>query len=298
MRRSPEEGMGNIWPINNNNPMKKHTILSLTASIGTLLLASCGNSGSSGTMQEPIAQAGISASADAAARTQVAEAAMPTDGEAAEQEVREASEDRYASAPGSISGTPALATRAKNTLDMLDAFKGETTATAKYAAYAKKAEAEGYHAIALLFAAASRSEGIHAANHRSVLEDEGTAIPATTPEFTVKSTLENLQDAIAGETYEQNTMYPQFMAVADAAGDKMALLSLNYAYKTEQKHKVFYEKALAALQGNTVAQLPTVYYVCPTCGNTYDTNAPKRCGISMTKGERFIKISTLAGVVA
>jgi len=70
-------------------------------------------------------------------------------------------------------------------------------------------------------------------------------------------------------------------------------MSLNYAYKTEQKHKPLYEKALAALQNNTVKSLASVYYVCPTCGNTYDTSAPKRCGISMTSSEKFIKITNL-----
>ena len=289
MRRWPEDHPGNIWPINNSNPMNKHIVLSLSVGFGTLLLASCGTTSTSGNMQAPTSQA----TTEPAAKT-AAEGVAVVEG----QDADEMNVTGNAPSSGDATGTVAQVAAAKNTQDMLDAFKGETTASAKYAAYAKKAEAEGYHSIAILFAAASRSEGIHAANHQSVLEEGGTAIPAIKPEFTVKSTKENLQDAIAGETYEQNTMYPEFMAVANSVGDKMALMSLNYAYKTEQKHKVFYEQALAALQGNTVAQLPTVYFVCPTCGNTYDTNAPKRCGLSMTKGERFIKIDTLVGVVA
>jgi len=88
-------------------------------------------------------------------------------------------------------------------------------------------------------------------------------------------------------------MYPEFLKNANTAGNQLSLMSLNYAYKTEQKHKPLYEKALAALQNNTVKSLPTVYYVCPTCGNTYDTTAPKRCGISMTSSEKFIKIANL-----
>ena len=57
--------------------------------------------------------------------------------------------------------------------------------------------------------------------------------------------------------------------------------------------KVFYEKALAALEGNMVKTLPSVYFVCPTCGNTYDNAAPTRCGISMTGGNEFIKMANL-----
>ncbi len=177
--------------------------------------------------------------------------------------------------------------------NMQDAFKGETTASAKYAAYSKKAEAEGFHEIALLFNAASKSEKIHATNHKAVLLEGGQKVPVITPEFTVKLTKENLKDAIAGEGYEISTMYPEFITNANTAKNQFALVSLNYAYKTEQKHKPFYEKALAALESNNVKSLPTVYYVCPTCGNTYDTTAPKRCGISMTSSEKFIKITNL-----
>ncbi len=180
-----------------------------------------------------------------------------------------------------------------NFQNMQDAFKGETTASAKYAAYSKKAEEEGYHEIAMLFMAASKSEKIHATNHKSVLGESGQKVPEIKPEFTVKSTKENLQDAIAGEGYEVKTMYPEFMTNANTAGNQLALVSLNYAYKTEQKHKIFYEKALAALESKTVKSLPTVYYVCPTCGNTYDTTPPSRCGISMTGSEKFIKVDKL-----
>lgn len=177
--------------------------------------------------------------------------------------------------------------------NMQDAFKGETTASAKYAAYSKKAEEEGFHEIALLFNAASKSEKIHATNHKAVLLEGGQTVPVIKPEFTVKLTKENLKDAIAGEGYEISTMYPEFIANANTAKNQFALVSLNYAYKTEQKHKPFYEKALAALESNNVKYLPAVYYVCPTCGNTYDTTAPKRCGISMTSSEKFIKITNL-----
>lgn len=177
--------------------------------------------------------------------------------------------------------------------NMQEAFKGETTASAKYAEYSKKAEAEGYHQIALLFKAASKSEKIHANNHKAVLSEGGQTVPSITPEFTVKSTSENLKDAIAGETYEITTMYPEFIVNANKAGNQFSMMSLTYAYKTEQKHKPLYEKALAALESNNVKSLASVFYVCPTCGNTYDTKAPSRCGISMTSSEKFIKIDSL-----
>ena len=191
-------------------------------------------------------------------------------------------------------GFLALAGTNEKTIENLKAgFKGESTASAKYAAYSTKAEQEGYHEIAMLFKAASMAENIHAKNHKAVLQESGISTPVITPEFKVSSTKENLEDAIKGETYESTTMYPEFLTIANAANDQMAMISLTYAYKTEKKHKVMYENALTALQNNTVKSLPTVYFVCPTCGNTYETKAPARCGISMTSGEKFLKISSL-----
>jgi rubrerythrin len=173
------------------------------------------------------------------------------------------------------------------------AFKGETTASAKYAAYSKKAEEEGYHEIAMLYHAASVAENIHANNHKAVLEQDGQTVPNITPEFTVNSTKENLKDAIKGESYESNTMYPSFMLTAKAAKNKLAGISFNYAYRTELKHLKMYKEALAALENNNVKSLPSIYYVCPTCGNTYQTTKPKRCGISMTSSEKFLTITSL-----
>lgn len=182
---------------------------------------------------------------------------------------------------------------AKTIANMQAAFKGETNASARYAAFSKKAAAEGYKEIAMLFKAASMAENVHAVNHKAVLEEMGVTVIPVTPEVTVNSTKENLEFSIKGEAYEVAEMYPTFLKEANAADNQLALISLNYAYKTEKKHKVYYEKALAALISNTVNTLPAVYYICPTCGNTYETTAPKRCGISMTSGEKFIKISSL-----
>ncbi len=173
------------------------------------------------------------------------------------------------------------------------AFIGETTASAKYAAYSKKAQEEGFTQIALLFKATSASEKIHADKHRSVLEEMGESIPEVNAEYRVKSTQENLTDAIAGESYEIATMYPLFLTEANAADNQLAITSLNYAYRTEQRHKSMYEKALLAVQNKQVNSLSSEYFVCPTCGNTYDATPPKRCRISMTDSERFVRITTV-----
>lgn len=190
-----------------------------------------------------------------------------------------------------ITGITSLqAANVKTVKDLQDAFKGETTAHAKYKAFAQKAREEGHAHIAVLFEAASKAEGVHAGNHKAVLTKLGASVPEVMPEYEVKTTAENLKDAIEGESYEVATMYPNFLKDAQAENSTLAMVSFNYAYQVEKKHKALYEKALQALEAKEDGSLPGVYYVCPTCGNTYETDAPDRCGISMTPKERFLII--------
>ncbi len=174
--------------------------------------------------------------------------------------------------------------------DLKTAFTGETTASAKYAAYAEKAKEEGLNKIALLFEAASKAESIHAGNHKAALEQLGEDVPEVEPKYEVMSTAENLKDAIKGETYESTTMYPDFIKDASKGKVTIASISFNYAYRTELKHKALYEEALKALERNKVDSLASMYQVCPTCGNTYAGEAPERCGICMTSRDRFMTI--------
>lgn len=170
------------------------------------------------------------------------------------------------------------------------AIIGETTASAKYLAYSKKAKEEGFNKIALLFEAASKSEAIHANNHKAVLEQMGIVMDKVNPKYEVKSTRENLQDAINGESYEVETMYPDFIKTANDDKENLALISFNYAYQTEKKHKELYKDALDKLNNKKENLMASNYYVCSTCGNTYAGEAPNRCGISMTSKDRFISI--------
>jgi rubrerythrin len=170
-------------------------------------------------------------------------------------------------------------------------IKGETTASAKYAAFAQKAREEGNDTIAKLFDAASKAEEIHAKNHAKVLAELGDSLAPFTPEFEVKTTAENLQAAIDGEAYEASTMYPQFIADAKAEKVEKAERSFNWANETEKKHNAFYIKALEALKANAENTLPFEYAVCPVCGNTYDKNAmDDKCAFCQTDKSKFIII--------
>lgn len=187
---------------------------------------------------------------------------------------------------GQLSPKPVLP--ASRTIeDLKTAYKGETTAHAKYAAYALKAQEEGFKGAATLFRAAAEAERIHARNHRAVLVKLGVQPIPGVYRGTPGSTAVNLRDAIKGESYERDTMYPEMIQHATAEGQPEAVRSLTYALNAETQHAMLYRQALANLRRGGPA---TVYYVAPTCGATY-ANAPPAscptCGIPGSQFKRF-----------
>lgn len=179
----------------------------------------------------------------------------------------------------------------KTIANLKEGIVGETTASAKYAAFAQKAIEEGNDTIAKLFDAASKAEAIHAANHTKVLEGLGEKMGSFTPKFEVKTTAENLQAAIEGETYENTTMYPKFIEEAKAEKVDNAVKSFTWADDTEKKHAEFYKKALTALQNNAEYTLSYEFLVCPVCGNTYDAvTVDPKCAFCQTDKAKFIII--------
>jgi len=189
-----------------------------------------------------------------------------------------------------LTGITVYAGSEKTMENLKAAFKGESTALAKYAAFAEQARKEGFVPIAILFNATSRAEAIHAMNHKAVIEKMGGKTDPVTPEFTVKTTRENLEDAMKGENYEMMTMYPEFTKVAKDENASDALKSFRWAMETEKKHYLMYTNALNGLNKNDVKSLPRVYWVCPKCGNTYDQVKPEdKCAFCYTSRDKFIK---------
>lgn len=177
---------------------------------------------------------------------------------------------------------------AVSTLENLQAaYSGESNASARYKAFAAKADAEGYQAAARLFRAAARSEAIHAGNHAVVIRSLGGTPAVDLAAPVVKSTKENLQAAIGGERHERDTMYPEFIERARKDGKVEAVRTLTQARLAEIEHAKLYQAALDGLEGQKVAGAPM--YVCPVCGFTA-TTPPATCPGSGTAKERFERI--------
>jgi rubrerythrin len=190
-----------------------------------------------------------------------------------------------------LPGLFSFAGAADKTIENLKAaFKGESTASAKYAAYAQQAKKDGFIPIAIMFEATSKAEAIHAANHKAVLEKMGQKTDPVKPIFTVQTTMENLVDALKGESYEITTMYPGFIATAKSEDAKSAVKSFSWAMDTEKKHQTFYKNAIEALKAKKENTLAKVYWVCPKCGNTFDIASPTgECGFCGTASAKYIK---------
>jgi rubrerythrin len=155
--------------------------------------------------------------------------------------------------------------------NLMEAFAGESQANRKYLAYSKKAEADGNTNAAKLFKAASDAETIHALKHFQVAKK-------------VKSTSENLQDAVDGETYEFESMYPGFLETAKEEGNKGAIQTFTYAMEAEKVHAKLYKEAL-----NNLDETEEIfYYLCPICGNI-EKFSPEKCSICGIPGSKFIK---------
>jgi rubrerythrin len=161
----------------------------------------------------------------------------------------------------------------KTEQNLKEAFAGESQANRKYLAFAKKADEEGNKQVAKLFRAAAEAETIHAMNH---LRGLGA----------VKSTKDNLEDAISGETHEFQNMYPTMIEEAKADADSWAERSFMYANAVEKIHAELYKKAL-----DNLGKSPEVdYYVCKVCGNTIEGEPPDKCPICNSPKKMFQKV--------
>lgn len=158
--------------------------------------------------------------------------------------------------------------------NLKEAFAGESQANRKYLAFAVQAEKEGHKQAARLFRAAAEAETVHAHAHLRAMKGVG-------------STVENLKEAVSGETHEFKNMYPPMIETAKAEGDKAAERSFTYANAVEKIHADLYQKALDTLDNPT----ETDYHVCSVCGYTCEGEAPETCPICNAAKKAFFKVS-------
>ena len=162
------------------------------------------------------------------------------------------------------------------TENLKKAFAGESQANRKYLAFAKKADGEVLPQVAKLFRAAAQAETVHAHAHLRVMGG-------------IRTTAENLQEAIEGEGHEFKNMYPGFLAEAEKEGNKPAAFSFKNALAVEEIHHCLYTEALDAVQSGS--DLPeTRIYLCPVCGNTVKGEVQDKCPVCSSPKDGFFEV--------
>jgi rubrerythrin len=154
-----------------------------------------------------------------------------------------------------------------------EAFAGESQANRKYLAFAEKAKKEGYPRAARLFRAAAEAETVHAHAHLRALR-------------AINDTVQNLKDAVSGETHEFKSMYPEMIKAAQQDGDKAAERSFTFANEVEKVHAALYQNMLDHLDD----QKEIDYHVCSVCGYTCENEPPGTCPVCNAKASAFKKV--------
>lgn len=186
---------------------------------------------------------------------------------------------------------PCVAAAATGTLDNLQtAYNGESNARARYLAFAERADQEQFGEVASLFRAAAKAEETHANNHAAVIKKMGATPQAKIETPVLKSTKENLEAAIKGESYERDKMYPEFLKKARADGNRDAIETFNYAKNAESEHAKLYSAALNDLPSLKGSKAKT-YYVCTVCGYTTPTLDFSKCPSCFSHKDKYEKIS-------
>jgi rubrerythrin len=184
-----------------------------------------------------------------------------------------------------------IAERTATIANLLAAYEGESNAHAKDDFFAAKADSEGWAGAASLFRAAARAEQIHALNHARVIKQLGGHAHCEIYAVDVKSTLENLKVALAGEQYEVETMYPGFISEANGSEVALAKRSFTWAMEAEKTHAALYEEAIELVAKHlrdSWAGLARDFYVCAACGFTTMTEEEQgRCPVCNLPWDKF-----------
>jgi len=178
----------------------------------------------------------------------------------------------------------------QTTKNLNAALNGERNAHAKYLEFAKKADAEGYGAVASLFRAAAAAEEIHGNNHEKAMRRLGGTPDVKMETPAVNSTRENLEASISGESHEFKTMYPDFVHQARQDRDVPAIVTFEQAMRTEAEHAKLFEEALRDLDKLKGSGSRT-YYVCSVCGYTTTDLNFEKCVNCLKPKDRYKPVS-------
>lgn len=187
----------------------------------------------------------------------------------------------------------------KKTLENLaKAFVWESQARNRYTMFASKAKKEWYLQISNIFLETAEQEKEHAEWFMKMLlavkEKEWLdmeTLPVETDVFVkLGTTLENLGYAVAWETHEYESMYPEFAKIAMEEGYPEITARINAIMNAEMHHAERYQKLYDQINNETIRnKAEDVERICIKCGHTHKgKKPPKACPSCGHEEEYFI----------
>ncbi|QDF29389.1 ferritin family protein [Halarcobacter anaerophilus] len=173
-------------------------------------------------------------------------------------------------------------------VNLMKAFAGESMARNKYEYFAKVAQKEGYRDIAEHFQRAANNEKKHA-------NLELRACNEMLKGKELGDTVENLKEAIAGESYENVTMYPDFAKIAKEEGLSKISTMLKLIGNIEVEHENMYKMLLERLESGKEyeSEDSEEEWICEVCGHVHrGKKPPKNCPVCKHPQEYFSRLNT------
>ena len=130
--------------------------------------------------------------------------------------------------------------------NLWNAIVAEALAHLKYSAYAMKALEEGHPEVGQVFQEVAGAETIHGVNHLRVVGD-------------IKSSRENLESVITGESREFATLYPRMIREALDEAHHDAAQTFVVAMDREIQHLETFSRALEELDKKVAAQAAALH---------------------------------------
>ena len=150
--------------------------------------------------------------------------------------------------------------------NLKEAFAGESLARNRYSYFAEMAKKDGYRYIAKILEEIAENEKYHAMEEIKSLLGE-------------RDTLTNLREAVHGERYESEEMYPRFATEAEVEGNRAATVLFRQISKIEKQHYERLKNLLEMVESGKVYKRDNpIKWKCSICGYTHDgLEPPKRC---------------------
>ena len=163
--------------------------------------------------------------------------------------------------------------------NLLISFAGEGQARNRYTFWASQAKKEGFIQISNIFTLTANQEKEHAERFFKFLEGGEVKVEVPCPAGMIRSTLENLREAVKNEHEEGEVLYPAFALRAEEEGFPEIAAVWRAVSISERGHeKRYMELADNIFEGTVFNRVPAVIWQCSNCGYiTIGDEPPEKC---------------------